>query len=409
MAHDKRTHLIKKAAIVLTALAAFLLYMKENTVQFAAARAAEPGDHAALLAAIRLTPENAEHRFHLGESYLSTQDYAPAITHLRRAVELNPHRAKAWLALAHAYHFTGENELRRESLHRAVAAAPFDQRVAWDSANLYLATGDMDAAFKGFAHIVQGFPEARPEALKLCWRATRDVSRLVAELGIRKPDAFADLFGVLANEPAAAKQIYPLFLTSSRELHSEALNRYLGIAATGTAEDIESAWTQASRRFPELTSYRQPHNALGNGSFEQPLRFAMFDWQFTPNEATSLLSETADVKHGVHGLTLHLRRRPAGSLGLQQTALVKEGEWQLAGFVKTSGLDGVEMRVRDPKGNTLGKADISTGSAVWREHSFRLRVPAGVDRVVIDFAATSPTPQSGTLKLDGFTLRKVSP
>lgn len=409
MAHEKRTvSTAKKAAIALTALAAFLLYVKEAATQLAASRTAAPGDHPALLAAIRYSPNNAEYRFRLGESYLTTQDYAPAITHLKRSVELNPNRAQAWLQLAHAYHFTGENQQRRAALAQAVAAAPFNHRVAWDAANLYLATGDTDAAFKRFAHVVNGYPEARAEALKLCWRASRDSQRLVAELGIKDPASFADLFTVLVNEPVAAKRVFPSYLETTSTLHPESLNRYLGISLNRQdAATLLDSWNLAERRFAELRPYRHANNALGNASFEQPMRFAAFDWQWTSSASASILTETADVKDSAHAIALHLRNHPAGPVGLSQTAIVTPGTWQLSGFSKAQGVDTAEVRVTGSKGEVLATLAIGGGDSVWRQYTTEFQIPAGTELVGIQFTTRSAV-QQGSLKLDGFSLREVS-
>jgi tetratricopeptide (TPR) repeat protein len=397
---------IKQAAVALIALAAFVLYVREVATEYRAARAAAPGDHAALLEGIRYAPENAEYRFKLGESYLFSQDYLPAITHLQRSVGLNPNHAQAWLDLAHAYHFTGDSAKRQLALKRALEAAPNDQRVAWESANLQLATGDVNSALNGFKKIVQGFPDARLEAIRLCWRATHDSPRLVRELGINDPPAYRDLFAVLAEEPAAAKQVYGGFIATAGGLDPTALSHYLDIMQRKSGADVVEAWSQAESRYPELQKYREPGNALGNGSFENKIAFNAFDWQWKPTEGVDISTETADVKEGTQAVALHLDKPSAGSLGLTQVAFVRGEEFELRGYAKVEGPQGIQVKVFDKNGKELGSAELGAGS-IWHEVSVRFRA-GDSDRVKVDFVnAGSASLSHGAVKLDGFSLREV--
>lgn len=397
----------KKAAIAFIAIAAFTIYVREAANEFRAARAATPGDHAALLDAIRYAPDNGDFRFKLGESYLFSQDFAPAITHLTKSVELNPNRAQAWMDLAHIYHYFGDTAKREDALKRAIAAAPFDQRIAWDAANIYLATGRLDAAMPQFKSIVQSGSESRLESLRLCWRATHDVSRVVRELGVADAGAFKDFFTAIDNDPIAAKTLYAELLASPVAASPSALNAYFESASRLDPASLPAAWESAEQVNSTLRSYRTTGNALGNGSFEQKLQFAYMDWRWKPSDAVAISTETADVKDGSQSVELHLSKAATGSLGLSQLVYLHAGEWQLGGFAKTERDDGTAARVTDASGAVLATADLSAGNGIWHPVAATFKI-ASDQIVTIDFVASRPLNAKGSIKLDGFTLQEVT-
>src|SRR3954471_9182197 len=150
---------------------------------YLAARAVRNVDRASIESAIRLAPADAAYPAMMG-AYLLIQgnsaDTLTAIRNLETATALNPHSSHYWLNFARANWFRGNASGVATALQRAAEAEPTSPAVAWERALFYLAENDFDQALPNIRIAVANDPTLTADALRVCWSATHDASKLLA-------------------------------------------------------------------------------------------------------------------------------------------------------------------------------------------------------------------------------------
>src|SRR5690348_11401993 len=191
----------RKLLFALLCLAAAGLYLTVVARHYAAARLSAQLDATSLARAARLEAWNAEPRWELGRySLFVAQDPTAAVSNLEAAVALNPHAARYWLDLAAAYQVAGDIPRQRFALDQGLHAEPTAPDVAWEAANFYLVQNDLARALSLFRVVMANDPEQLNPALSLCWRATRDEDRILADAVPPQPAPYFAFLNLLTNQ-----------------------------------------------------------------------------------------------------------------------------------------------------------------------------------------------------------------
>ncbi len=185
----------------LVCLAAAGLYITLIARHYAADRVSARLDAASLARAARLEPWNAEPYWELGRySLFVAQDPTAAVSNLEAAVAFNPHVARYWLDLATAYQVAGDVPRQRSALEQGLQAEPTAPDVAWEAANFYLVQNDLARALSLFRVVMTNDPEQWNATLSLCWRATGDVNRMLAEAVPPRPAPYFAFLNLLTSQ-----------------------------------------------------------------------------------------------------------------------------------------------------------------------------------------------------------------
>jgi len=129
---------------LLLALAfAGLLYCHFCTRSFRAWELAEAGNLQNQTRATELEPQNAVYWRQLGDMRLYQEnDPEASLLAFRRATELNPRDADAWIGTASALQVLDRPNDEHQAISHALAAEPRRLEVVWQAGNLYAALGD---------------------------------------------------------------------------------------------------------------------------------------------------------------------------------------------------------------------------------------------------------------------------
>lgn len=198
----------------------WLLALAGSTIWFSwvCARSAIGGyysralDEGHLSRSISFEPLNAEPHFRLGvRRLLADLDPEAAVTELNRALQLNPHDSRGWLALQQAYLVLGDPQQRKVALLNAEQSDPTSPRVQWELANYYFMQDDKAAALAHAKRVFLG-PEVLVDekgsaqrsleagALRLAWRSMPDMNYLLDNVVPRNADDYLILLDIVVTD-----------------------------------------------------------------------------------------------------------------------------------------------------------------------------------------------------------------
>lgn len=348
-------------------------------------------ERASLEKAVSLEPGNADHRFLLGRYLFFVElKLDPAISQLKTAVALNPHRAAYWLDLALVYHATGELQEERKALEEAVRREPTTPAVAWQAANFYLIQGDIPSAFKLFRVVLSHEPESVPSALDLCWRATRDADLVVRDAFPPRADLYAAFLRFLAekDEPAATL-VWDRLRRLQQPFQPQLVFPYLDyLIRHKRGTQASRVWRDLAQGNATLQSYVKPENLLVNGSFEEPVLNGGFDWRYRSDPHVAVSVDSTDFLHGTRSLAIRFDGQSTGDPGIFQYVPVQpDSEYELSASIKTAEIlssSGPRLAVYDAYGGAplLLTAD-RIGTTSWQLEVGRFRTGPDTSLLVV--------------------------
>jgi tetratricopeptide (TPR) repeat protein len=172
---------ISQAVLVAFALATLIyLYFcvrSSHASQLAASRGLQNQ-----IRAINLEPQNSAYWRHLGETRLYEEnDPASSLPAFRRATELNPRDADAWIATAYALQLLARPNEERDAIARAVHSEPRRLSVIWQAINLYAVVGDRDAMAADVCVLIEHDPARASDAASLARRMLPNATALACD------------------------------------------------------------------------------------------------------------------------------------------------------------------------------------------------------------------------------------
>ncbi|HEX8813509.1 MAG TPA: hypothetical protein VF742_16095, partial [Terracidiphilus sp.] len=268
------------ACLALLACGYILLAAKEYAASVLAARSDLPK----LEWAVRLSPGNADYWHRLGRYYAFVSgDSLAAIKSYQSAVHLNPFDASYWFDLAAAYQVTGDINGQRAALDRALQAEPTAPHVAWEAANFFLVTGDVDRALREFNVVIGNDISLIDASLQASWRVRPDADVLLREVVPPRTDTLIPFLTLMMGKHETEAAIKTWDRIS--QLHEKFANQYLFDYVRYLVNDHRpdaamSAWEQASSTLG-LTAYLPSEdNLVVNGDFSLDILNGGFDWNY---------------------------------------------------------------------------------------------------------------------------------
>ena len=395
-------------------LAGIGLYIGAVARHYLASRLSARLDPNSVTRAARLEPWDAEPRWELGRySLFVAQNSASALAHLQAAVALNPHVARYWLDLAAAYQVAGDTSRQRAALEQALEAEPTAPDVAWEAANFYLVQNDLSRALALFRVVMANDPEELDSALGLCWRATRDVNKMLAEAVPAAPAPYFALLNLLTQQgQTAPAEIVWSHLTDLGQQFPAAdvfpFFDYL-IEQHETAAAVQ-VWKELLERNRELQAYAQPGNLVVNGGLERNFLNGGFDWRYAVGDPVDLSVDTTEFHGGNQSLRMVFKGPGIGDLGFMEYVPVQpNNSYHFSAYTKAEDIEsasGPRLAVEDAySGHTYVLSDDSLGTTGWREQSADFRTAKETSLVVVKVVRAPGNPLiKGKFWLDDVSL-----
>jgi len=399
---------------VATLIAVGYAFWSFNT--YRAAGCAKKGDLAAIKRSAELRPLNASYHAQLGHLALVSGDLDTARTGLQQATTLNSHDSGYWLALAEAAEVSGDENVRKQAIERAVAVDPTTPAVLWEAANFHLAAGDTDGALPLFRSLLSyddhsdnavaavlagsGLPAKTVLEAVLPKRMQAHVAYL-QRLLLRKRMNDADLSWthlVQLHQPIPPEGVAPY---------------YNALVSAKQTSALREAWVATIASNPGM-SEPEPGELVTNGGFEDRLVTAGLDWTFDDASGNGYAIDTTEFRSGLRSLRADFNNEKDAGNRFRQIVPVQPGQaYELSIAAKSEDVlsaSGPRILVTDAySGEQLGTTDELLGSTSWRKLQIRFTTPPETALVRIALARTSPSLRiRGRIWIDDVSLRRES-
>lgn len=368
----------RKLLFALVSLAAVGLYLSFIARHYAAARLSARRDARSLAQAARLEPWNAEPHWELGRySLFVAQDPTAAVSNLEAAIALNPSVAQYWLDLAAAYQVSGDVPRQRFALDQGLQAEPTAPDVAWEAANFYLVQNDLARALSLFRVVMANDPEQLNAALSLCWRATRDVNRMLADAVPPHPAPYFALLNLLTSQgqTESAEVVWKRLTSLGQQFPASNAFPFVDyLIEKHEASAAAQAWQQLLARNHDLQAYVQPGDLIVDGSLEKEFLNGGFDWRYSDTGAVQLAIDNGEFHGGNQSLRMAFTGPGVSDPGIFQYVPVRpDTNYHFTAYTKAEDIEsasGPRLAVLDAySGKKYVLTDDSLGTTGWREQS----------------------------------------
>jgi tetratricopeptide (TPR) repeat protein len=279
----------RRAWVFLLGLGLGAVFIASEAIRIGIAASLEhSADPSQLRWALRLDPANPQLHYQLGLVDSSLQDrvnHVEAVQHLRRATELNPHRALYWLSLASACDLVQETDCADQALEHALDLTPAIPRPHWIAANRYLLTNRTDAALPHLRRLLELSPEYSWPAFRLSLAAVGNPLMVLAKVLPTGPDArlkldYVNFLSAQGDDDSA----YRVWTEAVGKAHPFAFSwaePYLQhLLDLGRYKEAVGVWRDLERLgIVNEPAKEDPENLIFNGEFEQAPLNAGFDWR----------------------------------------------------------------------------------------------------------------------------------
>jgi tetratricopeptide (TPR) repeat protein len=402
------------AGSALLTVAYLLLAGKE----FAASHFAFRADLPSLQRAVSLSPGNAEYRHHLGRyfAFVAASPQA-ALDNYQAAVQLNPHQARYWFDLAAAYQVTGNSAAQGEALEHALQAEPTAPDVAWEAANFFLVTGDVDRALREFRVVIENDSSLAGIALQSSWRVRPDADALLRDVVPPRTDSLLAFLSLLVSkqETDGTIKVWDRILQLHQKFETHYLLDYVRYLVLARRPDAAlAAWEQAAGVLDLPAYLPAPDNLIVNGDFSLDILNGGFDWTYQTQPGVHLLLDPSDFRQGQRSLSISFEGPGISDAGIRQWIPVRSGTtYEFTAYYKSSefeGAGGPQIVLRDFYTNQpLFTSDALNGADFWKAVHARFTTPATATLLVLNIERIpAGSPMRGKLWVDDFQLSPES-
>jgi Carbohydrate binding domain len=408
---------LRKYFFALVCLAGVGLYLQWARHAYLASHLAAVPDSPNLHKAIQLEPSNAEYRDLLGRNLaLSGISLDEAIANYQVAVHLNPYVARYWLDLASAYQVAGCTREQEESVERAVGADPTTPHVAWEAANFFLVQGDQEKALGYFRGVFANDPDPDTidSALQLCWRATEDENRVLAQVLPPRPNLYLSFLRLLIRkkQTAAAENVWNRLIGLNQAFSIKLAFPYFQfLIAQREVAAAQTAWQQLAVLDRSIRPYLPSReNLIVNGGFEENVLNGGFDWWYESNSNVALAIDTSEFRSGTRSLSIIFDGHHPADAGIFQLVPVKPNtDYEFSAECRSEKLEtasGPRFAISDAYTNApYILTDDVLGTNPWRVQHARFQTGPDTNLVVLKIVRQPAAPLiRGKLWIDDLKL-----
>jgi len=392
---------LRKLIFATACLAAVGVYTFVVGRHYLATRSGAKPDPASLERAVKLEPWNAESRAQLGRySLFVTQDATGAVTNLEAALALNPHVARYWLDLAAAYQVAGDTRQQRSALEGALHAEPTDPEVAWEAGNFYLVANDLSRALSLFRVVMANDPDQLSSALSLCWRATGNVNKMLAEAVPSEPAAYLAFIGLLTSkgQTAPAETVWAHLTGLGQPFPAADAFPYFDylIQKHDTAAAVQ-VWKELLRGHVKLHPYIERGNLIVDGGLEKDFLNGGFDWRYAVSDPVELAVDTSEFHGGNQSVRMTFKGPGVAEGGLFEYVPVQPNtNYRFSAYTKAEEIEsasGPRVSVADAyTGHSYVLTYDSLGTTGWRQQSADFRTNPETTMLIVRVARVPSDP-----------------
>jgi tetratricopeptide (TPR) repeat protein len=332
-----------KTFLLISAFLFSFLFVAFAACQYLAAIFSERNDLISLQRAVRLQPFNAEYRYRLG-IYFSLLNPDAAAPSLREAVSLNPYDARYWLALARDYNTLDDISALNSALQNALKTAPTDPAIVWDTANVYLSSGNPEETLNLCRRLLNDQGPAFGHALPFCWRVKPDVDLFISKLMPPQTDAYESFLDLLisSQQTDAATKAWGQLVSFGQPILRPRVFEYVNYLLIKKQPDLAMQVWQQAAPLAGLSAYQPSRNNLVvNGNFSSPILRAGFDWAYQKSRNVSLALDPAQHQSGMRSLSISFDDAQIEDAGIRQFIFVRPNcTYDFSANFKAQGIEG---------------------------------------------------------------------
>ena len=222
---------------------------------------------------------------------------------------------------------------------------------------------------------IQHEPEKTGPAIDLCWRATKNVGQVVAQVIPAQPAPYFAFLRILTaqNQLSPASEVWQgLIKQNFRFPVEEAFPYFDYLIHAQQIEQAKNVWTDLSKLHPELQDDATP-NLVRNGGFEREFINGGFDWRSGPNGPIDVSLDADQSHRGTRALRIAFTGPAVSDMGIYEYVPVQPSTaYRFGAYVKTQDImtaSGPRLVVEDSSsGTVLASTDEFLETTSWSEH-----------------------------------------
>lgn len=321
---------------------------------------------------IGLCPEAfSRERSYEPEHFSAAESASPALSELKRALQLNPASADAWANLGEAESSEKNVPAARYCFERSLALGPADPTILFRAADFAFQSNDTAGTLRNLSTVLKN-----PELASYYEAAFFTYSRMnlpieqILDQGIpAAPAAGAFLRYYLASDEAREAAEIWKWLTKHMPADDKLAGEYISfLLRNHRTEEAAEIWKGFTAH--QAPAYRAT-NFVYNGGFEEAPASAPLDWKLNSLDDV-LVSRVQSLAYegdwslrvffeGLENIEFHQA---------SQDVVVTPGRWRLRAYLKTEQIttdQGVALRLFDPlePGRLDFTSDAFTGDHAW--------------------------------------------
>jgi tetratricopeptide (TPR) repeat protein len=408
---------LRKVTFTAACLLLSSMYAWRTGRTFVASRLAERVSLGSLETAVRLEPTNAEYHARLGRHRLfDQQEVNSATREFTAATTLNPYVARYWLDSASAYLVQGDAQRIHQVLSHALELDPQTPDVAWAAAIFELTQGNTEGSLRDFRTVVANDASMAVPALRLCWRATHDVDRILQLSVPARADSYLALMQVLIerNEPDAAAILWTRLKQLRQSFDPQLAFGYVQFlidARRATAARV--TWEDLVGLNQKLRPYAaSADNLVVNGGFDEDVLNEGLDWRYQSVPGAEITLDSSTFHDGRRALHVTYQSASVQDSGVfQYVPLQPNTTYELSWFSRTdnmNGASGPRLYVADAyTRDVLLLTEDLRGAPAWQSHKTRFQTGNQTEVIVLGITRQPAMPKlAGNLWIDDVRLQK---
>lgn len=391
--------------------------------------------------ALKHDPDNADIWWLRGRLYhysVERTDLSRAIHDYRKALELNPRLALAWIDLADALEQKKLYDEAEKAVERAFDMRPYSPLIRWQAGNFFLRRKNLSKMYECFMAACRYDPSKLGIAMETAWKIDPEKEKILEKL---VPDDFRSNFRYMdflaaRSEPDLAMAAWQRCLKNRlpEDVHlkpsmlfrfidqllsdgrmPEALKIWsdvLSMARTGLSDARYTAYDRAER-------LNEPQNLVWNESFENEILGGGLDWRYPEMPEILFRADTRNRLKGLKSLEIIFQGTNISSGHLSQIVPIPfPGRYILDFYFKTDGLTTDQLPYMALSGfpesaGATARSEFFPSTADWTRLSVPFEVAEGCGAVRLslrrDRSSKLNSGIKGVLWLDGFSIQPDKP
>jgi tetratricopeptide (TPR) repeat protein len=364
--------------------------------------------------AVRLDPGNAEYYNRLGHYYdFLGRDASTALESYKKAVQVNPYKAKYWLDVANTYQVMGDEQGQKDAIEQAVLMDPTTPEVAWQAANLYLVQGETEKALRAFHLVLVGAGNYNPIVMQLCWRVNPDVDSLLHTVVPPYPDAYLAFLSQLMSKgnTEGATKVWDGLVSLRQPFDLHTVFDYVQYLLTHKEVDqARLAWRQATGLLSLNAYLPSSHNLIVNPDFSLDVLNGGFDWRYNKKPGVSLTLDSTEFHSGHRSLSIVFDGPGVEDAGIYQLIPVHPNtDYDFSGYYKNGEIEGAggpHLVLQDGyTSTTYFESEELRDGLSWKGVAGEFTTGPDTEMLILRVQRTPPgRPIRGSLWIDDFRL-----